>query len=111
MKYQSKEALLKDCKIETFRSGGKGGQHTNKTESAVRITHLPTGITASCQNERSQYQNKSICLDNLWKKLEEHFKVDIPRKHTRIPKSQKEKRLKDKKHRSEIKESRKKPPL
>lgn len=98
-----------DCKIETFRSSGKGGQHANKTESAVRITHIPTEISATCQSERSQYLNKSICINFLFKKLEKHFTKPIPRKNTKVPKSEKEKRLQDKKYRSKLKEMRKKP--
>ena len=99
--------LLLECKVETFRSGGKGGQHANKTESAVRLTHLKSGVKVVCQKERSQYLNKKQCLKELRVRLIKINYKTTKRRLTRPTKKSIEKRLTTKKINSEKKKHRK----
>ena len=106
---KSDEALLEQCRVETFRAGGPGGQHQNKTETAVRIIHLATGISSVARDERSQLRNRHLAITRLREKLEAHNKTPETRRRTMIPKREKKRRLERKRQRSQTKKLRKKP--
>ncbi len=103
------DALLAECRVETFRAGGPGGQHQNTTESGVRIVHLPTGVRATARDERSQHRNRALALERLRARLEERFRRDKPRIPTKPTRASRERRLEEKRRRGEAKRLRKPP--
>lgn len=104
----SDEKLLALCDVETFRSSGKGGQHVNKTDSAVRLTYRPCKIVITCRQERSQYLNKMLCLQKLREKVARLNRRPAKRIPTRLPRSKKEENLAKKAKHGEKKRQRRK---
>lgn len=105
---ESDEKLLELCDVETFRSGGAGGQHVNKTDSAVRLFYRPNQIAVTCQEERSQYYNKLRCIKKLREKVDQLNYRPPKRIPTRVSKAKKEEALKKKFEHSQKKKLRRK---
>lgn len=103
---KSDDDLLKQCQVTAFRASGSGGQHVNKTDSAVRVVHLPTGLVVTSQKERSQYLNKLECIRKLRKAVEKLNYRKPKRIATKTPKSVKVKNREKKERHSEKKRQR-----
>ena len=103
------DKLEKETKITFFRGSGPGGQHRNKVETGVRLTHEPSGIVLTVDEERSQARNREIAFERLAEKIEEAQRPEVPRVETRIPRREREERLQEKKNRSATKQLRQKP--
>ena len=92
------EALLAECELEFFVGGGPGGQHRNKTESGVRLSHPPTGVTVTATERRSQSQNRGAALERLRERLAALAVRPKVRRATKPSRGAKERRLREKKH-------------
>jgi protein subunit release factor A len=99
----SLDRLRREVDVYTFRAGGPGGQHRNKTESAVRLVHRPTGLTVIAADHRHQGANRELALERLLARLRERGKKRRPRRPTRASRASVERRLDQKKRRSQQK--------
>lgn len=103
------DELLGQCDVDTFRSSGPGGQHVNRRESGVRLTHRPSGIVVVCREERSQHRNKATALKRLRDRLDARARRRTPRIPTKTPRRVRQKILVTKKRQGEKKKLRRPP--
>jgi len=101
--------LLQQCDVETYRASGPGGQHRNKTESAVRMTHRPTGIVRIATEHRSQLRNRELVLERIWKALEARKRKRKARVATAPTRASQDRRLASKQRHSDVKRTRRTP--
>lgn len=103
--------LLRDCDVETYRASGPGGQHRNKTESAVRMTHRPSGLVRVATEHRSQLRNRELALERIWRALEARRRKPKPRVATARTAGSQERRLDVKKVIAAKKRTRRRPTI
>ena len=101
-----RETLKQECEVEAFRASGPGGQHVNRTESALRVYHPPSGVVVIAQDSPSQHRNREIAFDRLAEALEKLNVVPKKRVPTRPTKGSKERRLESKRSRAGVKRGR-----
>ena len=103
------DELARDCEVDVFRATGPGGQGVNTTDSAVRMRHVPTGVTVTARESRSQFQNRASCLRKLKAIFERRAHPPKPRKPTKPGKRARARRLADKRCRGAVKQLRRRP--
>ncbi len=101
-----RESLERDCDVEFFVAGGPGGQHRNKVETGVRLTHRPSGLVVTATERRSQSANREAAFERMAEKLEARQKVQKPRRATKPSGAAKQKRIQEKKKAGERKKAR-----
>ena len=103
---QTPEEISRDCEVQVFRATGPGGQGVNTTDSAVRMRHVPTGITVVSREHRSQLQNRERCVEKILEICRRRAVPPRPRKKTRVPAVQRRRRLESKRSRGQLKQLR-----